>query len=453
MIYRSIAFVLMAIFYILYFAKIIAQKRRGINSYKLAKKEGKTQISKTEMALKIASFLLPVIELISMIIGRSYLPIMGKVLGVYLIAFADLLFLNALVSMKDSWRVGVDREDTNRKLITTGIYSFSRNPAFLAFDLMYIGIALMYCNIVLIICTIITIVIFHLQILQEEKFLEETMGGEYISYKKKAGRYVGYGKLSFLSVRMYAYFILFIWCIFYIITLIFYAGIFLSWLWIWVLIGAFALLRFYMLKKAIDTDKRLKLHQIIKVIYYIFFTFCLCVFLLVEFNVFRCMSVKPLENLDYVIVLGAGVNGERPSIPLAKRIEEAYIYMSENPNTVLIASGGQGSSEDISEAECIKRELVKMGISENRILLEDKSTSTMENLEFSKRFIGRKGSEIGIITNSFHEYRATLIARQAGYETIHPVPAPTLMPVGIHYMLREFFGVVRLWIEYKKVIL
>ena len=102
MIYRSIAFFFIAIFYILYFSKLIVQKRRGIDSYKLAKKEEKTKSSKTEIALKISSFLLPVLELISMIIGRSYLPIMGKVIGVYFIA--ALIVCNAPFLKTNAYR-------------------------------------------------------------------------------------------------------------------------------------------------------------------------------------------------------------------------------------------------------------------------------------------------------------------------------------------------------------
>ena len=284
MIYRSLALVSMATFYIIYFAKLFLQKKRGIKVYKLAQNE-KNKKNITEILLKIVSFALPVLELVSIIIGRSFLPIMGKVIGVYFAFFADFLFLNAIISMKDSWRVGVAEDEKDRKLITGGIYRFSRNPAFLAFDLLYIGIVLMYCNIPLIVCTVVAIVVFHLQILSEEKFLEETLKEEYVEYKKKVGRYLGYGKFSFLSVRMYAYFILFIWCIFYIITLLLYAGPLLSWIWIWIIIGAFAFLRFMMLKFAIDKDKRLKIPKAIKIIYYVLFAFALTVFCVVEFNV------------------------------------------------------------------------------------------------------------------------------------------------------------------------
>ena len=453
MIYRSLALVSMATFYIIYFIKLFLQKKRGIKVYKLAQNDKKSRAGGTEILLKTVSFALPVIELISIILGRSYLPIMGKVVGVYFAFFADFLFLNAIISMKDSWRVGIAEDDKERKLITGGIYRFSRNPAFLAFDLLYIGIVLMYCNIPLIVCTVLAIIVFHLQILNEEKFLEETLKEEYEDYKKRVGRYFGYGKFSFLSIRMYAYFILFVWCIFYLITLLLYAGPLLSWIWIWILIGAFAFLRFMMLKLSIDKDKRLRIPKFIKVIYYVLFAFGLSVFAIVEFNVFRAMNAEPEKNLDYVIVLGAGVNGTVPSKPLAKRIEEAYYYMSDNPDTLLIASGGQGMTESISEAECIKNELVKLGIDEDRIILEDKSTSTIENLKYSKDIINDDNCKVGIITNSFHEYRAGLIADEAGYDKVYSVPAVTLFPVGIHYMLREFFGVVRLWMEYGRVIL
>ncbi|MBQ4275964.1 MAG: YdcF family protein [Lachnospiraceae bacterium] len=452
MIYRSLALAGMAIFYILYFFKLFSQKKKGIDTYKLGKKSDKKKESKTETALKICTFILPVIELVSIIVGRSYLPIMGKVLGVYLIIGGDVIFLYALVSIKDSWRVGVGSDETDRKLVTNGIYAYSRNPAFLAFDLIYIGVVLMYCNIPLIVFTLLTIIMLHLQILNEEKFLESIKKEEYLEYKKHTGRYIGYKEFSFQSVRMFAYFFLFVWCIFYIITLVCYAGIFLSWIWIWLLIGAFAFLRFMMLKLTIDRDKRLRVPKPIKIIYYVLFFTSLIVFLFVETNIFASMNATPKKDLKYVIVLGAGLNGTTPSIPLVKRIEEGYQYMSDNPDTILIASGGKGFNESISEAECIKNELVRMGIDEDRIILEDKSTSTIENLKFSMQIIGDPNTEVGIITNSFHEYRAKLIAKSVGYENAYSVPAITLFPVGIHYMLREFFGVVRLWLELKQIV-
>ena len=92
--------------------------------------------------------------------------------------------------MKDSWRAGIpDRDKT--KLVTDGIYRYSRNPAFLGFDLQYIGILLMYFNLLTFIFTIFAATMLHLQILQEEQYLTATFGAEYQAYQRRVFRYLG----------------------------------------------------------------------------------------------------------------------------------------------------------------------------------------------------------------------------------------------------------------------
>ena len=438
MIYRSLATVCMAAFYITYIAKMLLLRKRGILTDKtIGKKDGKALIS--EIILKVIMIIVPLVETISLIMGRSYLPIMGKVIGVYFGITAVILLLFSLTDMKTAWNPGKEK----RKLVTGGIYSFSRNPSFLAFDLLYIGIALMYCNVFTIVLSLFAAVFFHIRILDEERFLKEKYGGEYEEYKKRVSRYYGFGKIGFKQIICALYLLLVIWSLYYVVTLVCYAGIFLSWIWIWFLIGGFALVRFIMLKRDIDGVSKFKIPIPVRIIYYVLFSISLAVFIFFECNIFISMNAVPKDDLEYVIVLGAGVNGETPSIPLVKRIDEGYDYMVKNPDTILIASGGKGFMEDISEAECIKRELVKKGLSEDRIILEDRSTSTIENLKYSLEIIGDPDAEVGIITNSFHEYRAGLIAEKAGFENASSVPAITLFPVGIHYMVREFFGIVR----------
>lgn len=166
------------------------------------------------------------------------------------------------------------------------------------------------------------------------------------------------------------------------------------------------------------------------------------VFILVESRVVISMNTEAKDNLDYVIVLGAGVRGTTPTRPLRLRIQKAYEYMTENPDTILIASGGKGRDEQISEAACIRNELVEMGIEKSRILIEDKSRDTEENIRNSFLIIPEE-AEVGIVTNGFHIYRSVGIAKEQGHEKVFGVPAPTLMPVGIHYVVREFFGVVK----------
>ena len=116
--------------------------------------------------------------------------------------------------------------------------------------------------------------------------------------------------------------------------------------------------------------------------------------------------------------------------------------MEENENTIMIASGGQGPDEDISEAECIKNTLISMGADPDRIVLEDKSTSTEENIAFSYKIIKDESKKVGIISNGFHLCRAKLIASKEGHHNIYSVPANTLFPVGVHYCVREYFGIM-----------
>ena len=183
--------------------------------------------------------------------------------------------------------------------------------------------------------------------------------------------------------------------------------------------------------------------KVIVWLYRIAFVTGLSAFVMVEAQIIAAMNAQPADNLEYVIVLGAGLRGTVPTNPLRVRIERACEYMLENENTMLIASGGQGFGESISEAECIRNKLVEYGIDVSRIILENKSTSTEENLKFCFDIIGDADASVGIITNGFHEYRANLIAENVGYTNVSSVPAITLFPVGIHYTIREFFGVVQ----------
>lgn len=143
-----------------------------------------------------------------------------------------------------------------------------------------------------------------------------------------------------------------------------------------------------------------------------------------------------------VIILGCKVRGEAPSLMLNKRIMAAYGYLSENPEAMCIVSGGQGSDEFISEAECMKRVLVENGISEDRIIMEDLSTSTDENIQFSLKKMeeyGLKGST-AIVTSEFHQLRAKMIAEKYGLET-YSISAQTAWYLLPTYWLREWFGV------------
>lgn len=154
---------------------------------------------------------------------------------------------------------------------------------------------------------------------------------------------------------------------------------------------------------------------------------------------------QPDAACDYVIVLGAGVNGNVPSLSLRNRIDGAYDYLAANPDAICIVSGGQGAGENISEAECMFLELTKMGIEPERIWQEDQSTNTRENLKFSLDLIqqrtGIRPTEIGLVSSEYHLYRAGLFAQEQGV-TAYGIPAETSwVSLRINYYLREIVAV------------
>ena len=180
----------MAVFYICYFAKMISQRKQGIHTDQLGKgKEGFVKF--IEVTLKITTYLVPVIQILSIVLYSGTVHIALQIAGVIVTALGVLAFITSVVQMKDNWRAGVQREEKTN-LVTTGIYSISRNPAFLGFDLMYIGILLSFFNWYPFFATAFALVFFHLQIVNvEEEFLIEAFGEEYLEYKKKVCRYIG----------------------------------------------------------------------------------------------------------------------------------------------------------------------------------------------------------------------------------------------------------------------
>lgn len=173
------------------------------------------------------------------------------------------------------------------------------------------------------------------------------------------------------------------------------------------------------------------------VILRIFLLAGLCLFFYLEHQIGTGMKAKGVENLDYIIVLGCQVKGEKPSKALKDRLETAKKYMRENPETIAVLSGGQGKMEQITEAECMRRYLENAGISKERLLLEQRSTTTKQNLRFSRKYMDYRHDEVGIITNNFHVYRSILLARRCGYQKVCGIAAPCDSILLYHYLVRE----------------
>lgn len=140
---------------------------------------------------------------------------------------------------------------------------------------------------------------------------------------------------------------------------------------------------------------------------------------------------------DYVIILGAKVKpGGVPSLSLKNRLDVAADYLTKYPHVTAIVSGGQGHDEDRTEASVMKEYLVEKGIEANRILLEEQSMSTYENLLYSKALLEEETTAVTIISNDFHLRRATFLAAQLDLEA-NVVPATTPSSVQLKSMLRE----------------
>ena len=167
----------------------------------------------------------------------------------------------------------------------------------------------------------------------------------------------------------------------------------------------------------------------------------LAFFFAVEGIIVAAGNAVPEPGLDYIVVLGARVNGTEPSGALSNRIDRAAEYLEENPDTLAILSGGQGEGEEISEAQCMLERMTACSVDPARLTLEDRSTDTSENLKYSREFIP-EGASVGLVTNNFHILRALALAKGIGWEGVKPIPVATPWFSIPHYYLREFIGVV-----------
>lgn len=193
--FRLIAIAVLAAFYGCYFVKMFHQKKKGIQTDQIGK--GKAGFVKlVEITMKIAAFLVFIVGVVSIFLGTSCGSVLVQIIGVAMGIAGTAVFITSVLTMRDSWRAGVSVTDRT-ELVTSGIYQISRNPAFLGFDLLYIGILMMFFNWVLCAVSIFAILMYHLQIVNvEEEFLLTTFGDEYLQYKKKVRRYIGRRRLT-----------------------------------------------------------------------------------------------------------------------------------------------------------------------------------------------------------------------------------------------------------------
>lgn len=169
-------------------------------------------------------------------------------------------------------------------------------------------------------------------------------------------------------------------------------------------------------------------------------------FIVTEFQIYQGMKQSPQSHAAYLIVLGARVNGKQITNSLMRRLDAAYFYLCDNPQTKVIVSGGQGRGEDLTEAEAMAENLSMRGIDSSRILREDQSASTEENLRLSRKLIPEikedRDPPVVLVTNDFHLYRALLLGKQTGYQKLSGLPASSSPALQLNYLVREFFAII-----------
>lgn len=237
--------------------------------------------------------------------------------------------------------------------------------------------------------------------------------------------------LRTLSVFSILYFVIILWL----------SGIKTSFLSFWVALSASCLGISFLLSYL--THKTDSPYPMIRYILVGMIWFSLIVVAIVE-GVIICEGLKkPEKHADYVIVLGAQVRGTVPSKALYGRILAATKYLIDNPDSLVICSGGQGPGEHITEAQAIKNGLLANGIPSDRILLEEASTNTVENLSFCKQLIKDPTSLVVIVTSDFHIFRAKKIAEHLGYQNLSMCPDNKFLPTTVSYYIREFFALFK----------
>lgn len=237
-------------------------------------------------------------------------------------------------------------------------------------------------------------------------------------------------------LRAVGFFALAFLCLLYYFVIFIYLGPHTSIIWIW-LVGA---LFFSVVGLVFLYFGRLPLEYPPVLIALVLVVGLACSFVCFEAALTVTANTTAPDGIECIIVLGASVKDEAPSKALAYRIEAARLYLERNPDTIAVLSGGMGEDESISEAECMRRELVRAGIGEERLILEDNSRDTAENIKNTLAIISDKYKSVGIVTSSFHLYRSIrLMQSQTDIEVVG-ISAPFPSPMLVHFAVREYVG-------------
>lgn len=229
-------------------------------------------------------------------------------------------------------------------------------------------------------------------------------------------------------------------CILYCLSIRLFMGYGSNFYLIWGALGVgFGIISLFCAKPAL----RNKLPKWMLKAFWICFGIGLAIFVIVEGLVLSRCNATAKDGADVLIVLGAQWKPEGPSVVLRYRLDKAVHYLKVNRDTKVIVTGGQGANEPIAEADGMYDYLVEHGIDGSRILKENRSVNTYENLRFSSELCDVQKDDVVIVTNDFHVFRAEKLARGQGYQHVQGLAADSYLPMQAHNLFREFFGVIK----------
>ena len=232
--------------------------------------------------------------------------------------------------------------------------------------------------------------------------------------------------------------------IFGIVCILYYIGMGLavrfgqSMLWVWLVLGIVCIARFFLARSYVLAGIPFPISPILRRWIHIVIAVGLVCFFAMECFIVSGAFRKPPKDLDAIIVLGALVTEEGPSGALQQRIAAADAYIGENPDVIVVASGGQGENEPMSEAACIASYL-DMLREPKELIIEDQSMDTEQNIRNSLALLDEDVKTVGIVTSDFHIFRSLAIARKmgGGEYTFYGVPARSTVYGFVHYAMRE----------------
>ena len=230
-------------------------------------------------------------------------------------------------------------------------------------------------------------------------------------------------------------------CIWYFIKITAFLGYLNVFNLIWIFIGILFIIIAFSKRNLLKLLN--KKHKVVKIFCLIFVIIFSLSFIVVEVLIITNAKTNHSEDADYLILLGAGLNKDKPSLTLLRRIETALSYSRNNSTVRIVASGGKSGNEKFSEAEIIAKVLQDNDINYNRIIIENRSRSTYENLKYSGELIESFNKKIVIVSSEFHLYRAECIARKLGYNNIGTLASKTPLILIPNYYVREYFVLIK----------